>query len=62
MPRQALSTLILAVLLVFSGPSTWAEDGTTAPVLRDLAGLEELKEAFNADKGVPRLVLLLSPT
>ncbi len=32
------------------------------PVLHDLAGVDQLKAAFNEDEGLPRLVLLLSPT
>ncbi len=32
------------------------------PVLHDLAGVDQLKVAFNEDEGLPRLVLLLSPT
>ncbi len=30
--------------------------------LKDLASLEALKERFNEDKGVPRVILLVSPT
>ena len=33
-----------------------------ATALVDLGDLDELKAAFNADTGAPRLVLLLSPT
>ena len=32
------------------------------PVLHDLAGVNQFKAAFNKDDGMPRLVLLLSPT
>ncbi len=32
------------------------------PVLHDLTGVDQLKAAFNEDEGLPRLVLLLSPT
>ena len=33
-----------------------------AAALRDLAGVDELKTWFNAEKSHPRLILLLSPT
>lgn len=32
------------------------------PTLRQLHALEDLSAAFNRDAGVPRVVLLLSPT
>lgn len=35
---------------------------THTPTISDLAGVQELKERFNADAGKPRVVLLLSPT
>lgn len=35
---------------------------TPAPVLTDLNGPDELKAQFNRDAGVPRLILLISPT
>lgn len=33
-----------------------------APELHDLRQIDEFKNLFNADKGQPRVVLLLSPT
>jgi hypothetical protein len=35
---------------------------TPAPVLTDLHGPDELKVQFNKDRGVPRIILLVSPT
>ena len=35
---------------------------TPAPVLTDLNGPDDLKAQFTADSGVPRLILLVSPT
>ena len=35
---------------------------TPAPVLTDLHGPDELKAQFNTDSGVPRIILLVSPT
>ncbi|MFN7943812.1 MAG: hypothetical protein U0Z53_00420 [Blastocatellia bacterium] len=37
-------------------------DSAPDAVLKDLRNLEELRTRFNEDKGVPRLILLLSPT
>jgi hypothetical protein len=33
-----------------------------APELHELRQIDDLKKLFNADKGQPRIVLLLSPT
>jgi hypothetical protein len=33
-----------------------------APELHELRQIDEFKKLFNADKGQPRIVLLLSPT
>ena len=75
MPR--LASLALLFLLVFaacgapppattSAPPTSASGtqvtATPAPVLTDLHGPDELKAQFNKDSGVPRLILLVSPT
>jgi len=35
---------------------------TPAPVLTDLQGPDDLKAQFNQDSGVPRVILLVSPT
>jgi len=34
----------------------------TTPALHDLRQIDDFKKMFNADKGQPRIVLLLSPT
>jgi hypothetical protein len=34
----------------------------TRPALHDLRSVEELRQLFDRDKGIPRVVLLLSPT
>lgn len=35
---------------------------TEAPVLRDLAGISELRSLFDRESGKIRIVMLLSPT
>jgi hypothetical protein len=52
---------LLAVPLAACQVSSTAGGGAPA-TLRDLHGIAELKQAFNADAGKPRLILLLSPT
>lgn len=63
----ALLALTLSVAACSGGSSDDA--GTTATqapaqsdVLTDLTSVEQLRTRFNADRGVPRLLLLLSPT
>ena len=49
----------LFLLLIFLSAQSMQ---ATAGELRNLNGLDELKAEFNRGAGVPRLVLLLSPT
>ena len=60
----ALTVLGLLLVLLFAylmglGQSRTAESAAT---LIDLDNIEQLQAQFNQDKGVPRLILLLSPT
>jgi hypothetical protein len=72
-----IACLVLLFTLVFAGcgappPATTSAPpssasatqvtATPAPVLTDLHGPDELKAQFNKDSGVPRLILLVSPT
>jgi hypothetical protein len=34
----------------------------TEPQLTDLTSVDQLKERFNGDRGVPRLIVLVAPT
>ena len=54
----------LAVLLLGIGlaGAAKAEGPGAAARLRDLQSVDQLKVIFNHDSGMPRLVLLLSPT
>jgi hypothetical protein len=56
--------VLLAVILASPLHQARAQSGvsTAAPVLRDLAGLGELRSQFEIDVDKVRIVLLLSPT
>ena len=58
--------LLLAAVTVSSLAGTACGGGGDSAgagnALRDLAELAELRQAFDADRGKPRLILLLSPT
>jgi hypothetical protein len=62
---RKLTSLVAVLMLLFatlSGPSA-AQQATPSPsTLTDLHDLKDLQEAFNAQRGEPRLLLLLSPT
>jgi hypothetical protein len=60
-PRVVLVAWLLALLVAGACESPPPERGS-APTLSTLERIEELRAAFNADRGRPRLVLLLSPT
>lgn len=70
--RSRLQTITLALFLVWPLAAHWPpplQAHTLAPeaaladaTLKDLSHLEELRVRFNQDQGVPRLILLLSPT
>ncbi len=57
MKRLAL-IVVAVVALLTSAPATQS----TTSGLRHLEGVDELKTWFNAGKGHPRLIFLLSPT
>lgn len=77
-PPRPLHLLVMVVLLFAAcggsdpaaGPARGADSaappasdtGAGRVTLTDLSGVDELKDAFNRDEGVARLVLVLSPT
>jgi hypothetical protein len=70
MPRVAWLVLLFTLVLVACGApapattSTAATHGaaTPVPILTDLHGPDDLKVLFNRDAGMPRIILLASPT
>lgn len=55
-------TLALVVLGATRFLSPVQPLSTPAAALEDLASIDDLKARFNADVGVPRIILLVSPT
>jgi cytochrome oxidase Cu insertion factor (SCO1/SenC/PrrC family) len=74
MGRLWVACLVLLFTLAFvacgapapattNAPATGTQVAATPePVLTDLHGPDELKAQFNRDAGMPRLILLVSPT
>jgi hypothetical protein len=65
--RRALLGVLAALALASCGGGGDGEpEAASSPApaaqLTDIEGVLELRAAFNADSGRPRLVLLLSPT
>lgn len=58
-PQLAGVFLAAALLFACGNDSVSDEPGSD---LRDIDRIEDLKAIFNRDAGVPRLILLLSPT
>jgi hypothetical protein len=58
--RKAI--LVLLPLLLAMVPAQAEERTVVSSPLQNLASLEQFQEIFNRDQGVPRVVLLVSPT
>lgn len=54
--------LLLGVACTSASPSPPQEPLGSVPVLNELGGVEQFKARFNEDRGVPRVILLMSPT
>lgn len=59
--RAWIRRAVFAAMLA-AGISVGASANLAPPPLADVGGVGELKQWFNAQRGHPRLVLLLSPT
>ena len=59
-PAVAVDYAVAAVPFAACGKDTVSEEASQD--LRDISRIEDLKAIFNQDAGVPRLILLLSPT
>ena len=55
--NRTMVCAVLAGALLVTFPA-----GAIDPELHQIGSVNDLKTAFNRDQGVPRLVLLLSPT
>ena len=62
--RFALAVVALAGVLLLSGCGGSSQGGArpSPGTVAELASVDELRDAFRADAGVTRLVVLLSPT
>jgi hypothetical protein len=60
--RTALCVLVLGMVIAGCGGSSSDEPIARAAPLSDLTEIGQLRAAFNERPGVPRLILLLSPT
>jgi hypothetical protein len=62
MNRKQLTILAAVVLLAGALPAGIQAQSYAPGTLHNLNSVEQFRDAFNADKERPRLVLLLSPT
>jgi hypothetical protein len=62
MPRAAALALLLVVAAVAGCGGSSAEPRASSGEVVALKSVEQVRSAFAADAGKPRLVLLLSPT
>ena len=60
----ALAVVVLALVVSGCGGSDGPERGAgaAAPGLTDVSTVADFRDRFNADEGMPRLVVLVAPT
>jgi hypothetical protein len=61
-PARVALVALTAVLAALVGVGCGSAAGGTPSALADIASVGELREAFAADEGKARLLLILSPT
>lgn len=73
MPHRRLMIVLIRLVLLAplfgacgsvpaASTNTHPSTAVAAPVLTDISSPEELKARFNQDVGMPRIILLVSPT
>jgi hypothetical protein len=64
--RLVLLLFVVLVAVACGGsddtPNRVADPAPGEPTLTDLTSVDQLRERFNADRGVPRLIVLVAPT
>jgi hypothetical protein len=60
--RRALLLVAAAAVLAAGCGGSHRSAKTTAPPVRTLHSVAELRTLFNAQPGIPRLIVLVSPT
>jgi hypothetical protein len=62
MRRLVALLALVAALAAGCGGSHTAASRAASPAVRDLHSVAELRSSFDAQRGVPRLIVLVSPT
>jgi hypothetical protein len=60
--KRLLLVSCLAALATGCGGGSHAASRPAPPAVRDLHSVAELQSSFDAHRGVPRLIVLVSPT
>ena len=60
--RRSLATLLLGAVVVTTACGGGQATREGSAKLETISSVRQFQEAFDADRGTPRLVILLSPT